>query len=154
MFLFLRKRTFRFPPLESQDQVISSRKLSTLACFAFQRYFGNLTNECSFTYSFSSVKCKFCWNWLPSGSKPHEKTKCSLNLQKTVLLTVCHFFWINQTSSWRSKWRKILSLAKSFSRDVGITWPKIFIQNNCGSNKYLVGGKGPLHSNTFTQHSI
>ena len=64
MFLFLRKRTFRFRFLERQDQVISSRKLSTLACFAFRRYFENLTNECSFTHLPSFVKCKFCWNWL------------------------------------------------------------------------------------------
>ena len=58
------KNKFSLSPLESQDQVISSRKLSTLACFAVQRYFENLTNECSFTYLPSSLKCKFCWNWL------------------------------------------------------------------------------------------
>ena len=62
-----------FNCIESQDQVISVWQLSTSICFAFQWYCGNLTNECSFTYSSSSVKCQFYWNWMLSNFKPRKK---------------------------------------------------------------------------------
>ena len=83
---FREKRTFRFHPLESMDQVITGRKLNTFARFAFKRYFikGNLTNVCSFIDSSSSVKCKLCRNWLLRSFWPCEKTMCSLSLQKNV----------------------------------------------------------------------
>ena len=80
--------TLSFNCIESQDQVISVRQLSTSICFAFQWYCGNLTNECSFTYTSSSVKCQFYWNWMLSSFKPRKKTKkqkntkCSLHLLK------------------------------------------------------------------------
>ena len=51
-------------------------------------------------------------------------------------------FWIQQTTyvnfakEWPLKWRKI-ELEQIFYCDEGITWPKIFLQNNCGSNKHL-----------------
>ena len=85
-FFFREKRTFRFHPLESIDQVITGRKLNTFARFAFKRYFikGNLTNMCSFIDSSFSVKCKLCRNWLLRSFWPCEKTMCSLSLQKNV----------------------------------------------------------------------
>ena len=85
-FFFREKRTFRFHPLESMDQVITGRKLNTFARFAFKRYFikGNLTNVCSFIDSSSSVKCKLCRNWLLRSFWPCGKTMCSLSLQKNV----------------------------------------------------------------------
>ena len=85
-FFFREKRTFRFHPLESIDQVITGRKLNTFARFAFKRYFikGNLTNMCSFIDSSFSVKCKLCRNWLLRSFWPCEKAMCSLPLQKNV----------------------------------------------------------------------
>lgn len=152
--------TLSFNRIESQDQVISGLQLSTSACFAFQWYCGNLTNECSFTYSSSSVKCQFCCNWMLSSFKLRKKKKkCSLHLQKNDResnFSFHHvpFFWIQQTTyvnfskEWPLQWRKI-ELGQIFSCNEGITWPKIFLQNNCGSNKYLVGARA-----RFTRTSL
>ena len=69
----------------------------------------------------------------------HQEKQIAILIHEKPFFHHVPFLWINQTASWRSKWRKIFSLGKFFSRDVGITWPKFFLQNNCGSNKYLVG---------------
>ena len=39
VFIFFKKRTFRFHPLESMDGIITGRILNTFTRFAFQRYF-------------------------------------------------------------------------------------------------------------------
>ena len=66
IFNFREKRTFRFHPLESTNQVITGGKLNTFARFAFQRYY------------------VLCRNWLLRSFWPCEKTMCSLPLQKNV----------------------------------------------------------------------
>ena len=138
---------------ESQDHALPGRKLSASACFAFQWYCGNLTNECSFTYSSSSVKCPFCWNWMLGSFKLRKKKKKVLPSLAKMNGSESNFsfhhvplFWIQQTTyvnfakEWPLKWRKI-ELEQIFYCDEGITWPKIFLQNNCGSNKHLAGAR-------------
>ena len=71
----------------------------------------------------------------------HPEKQSAILIHEKPFFHHVPFLWINQTASWRSKWRKIFSLGEFFSRDVGITWPKFFLQNNCGSNKYLVGAR-------------
>ena len=91
---------------EWQDHALPGQKLSTSACFAFRWYCGNLTNECSFTYSSSSVKCPFCWNWMLGSFKLRKKKKCSLHLQKWMvakaifLFTMCYFSEFSKRRTW------------------------------------------------------
>ena len=57
------------------------------------------------------------------------------------------FFWIHQTTYISIRRNDIQNdvkfwvWANFFSRDVGITWPKIFLQDNCGSSKYFMGAR-------------
>ena len=71
----------------------------------------------------------------------HQEKQSAILIHEKLFFHHVSFLWINQTASWRSKWRKIFTLGKFFSRDMGITWPKIFLQNNCESKKYLVGAR-------------
>lgn len=84
---------------------------------AFQRYhvYESLTNLCS------SVKCKFCRNWLLTSFK-YQKNEILFSLKKdgsenNRAFQQVPFFWIHQTTSeWPSKWRKmwLFRLGKCF----------------------------------------
>ena len=76
-FYFREQRTSYFSPFESMDLLITGRKLSTVACLAFERYCvqERIINLCS------SVKCKFCRNRSLISLKSHKETRCSLQLK-------------------------------------------------------------------------
>ena len=116
-FYFREQPTSHFNPFESMDLVKTGRKLST---FVWRR----LKDIASRKVYPTSVKCNFFRNWLLISLRPHEKTKCSLQLQKdgsknNRSLHRVPFFWIHQTTSEGMTFK----MTKKFSRSV---WANVY----------------------------
>ena len=99
MFLFLRKRTFRFslsPSWIARSGYFRS-KIEHFRLLRVSMILQKSNQRVLFHTLILFRKMSVLLDWLLSTFKPHKKTKCSFHLQKMVvkvifLFTMCHFF--------------------------------------------------------------
>ena len=135
MFLFFEKMNFLLSPSWITRSNYMKSNIEHFGLLRVSKIFRKLNQRVLFHILTSPLNVSFIGiGCLIAVSHP-EKQSAILIHEKPFFHRV-PFLWINQTASWRSKWRKIFSLGKFFSRDMGITWPKIFLQNDFESKKY------------------